>query len=283
MTGLEKIGRRMAAFHGEVTAVDPAWAARLAQAGLEPAADWSRLAPGEPASVSAITNCFKVELDGGERVFFKRYVYPRPSLRYFLRPSRGAVEVFGLRELARLGIPAARVVGFREVRWFGLLHSAYVITRGIPAAVDLRRYARETWWGLPKAERARVYGEIRRAVFAQLQRAHRADFFHHDLHWRNILIVPDGEGLQPIWIDCPRAAYQPRRRRHGELVDLSCLARGALSFLTPGQRLRALREYLGPERVGETRALYRAIAAHHRRSRHPPRVERPAPRGTGAR
>jgi aminoglycoside/choline kinase family phosphotransferase len=160
-----------------------------------------------------------------------------------------------------------------------LLAAAFVITRGIPDTVDLRRYAREVWWGLPRDERRRIYDRIRARIFTDLRRIHRANFFHQDLHWRNILVNPERIDTEPpVWIDCPRAAYRRWGRRHGELGDLSCLARGALTFLTPGQRLRALREYLendaGPGRAGEARALYRAIAAHHRRSRHPPRVEK---------
>jgi len=276
---LDLIGRRVAVWHGSVTALDPRWTAHLGRAGLDPASDWSALAPGEAVSTSDITNCFRVGFADGETAFFKRYVYPRPSLRYFLRPSRAAMEVFGYRELARLGIPTVKVLGFREIRRFGLLQAAFVITRGIPGAVDLRRYARETWWHLLREERRRIYDRIRVRIFEDLRRIHRARFFHQDLHWRNILVNPEQLDTEPpVWIDCPRAAYRPWARRHGELVDLSCLSRGALTFLTPGQRLRALKEYLGAERAAEVRALYRAIAGHHRRSRHPPRVEKLPPR-----
>lgn len=264
---------RTAVFHGAVRWIDSAWKDRLAGAGLTETGDWSVAAPGVQVSRSTVTNAFRVVLDSGEVVYFKRYIYPdKLGWRFFLRPSKAAREVFGFRCLKRLGIPTLTVIAFGEERRLGVLRSAFIVTVGVPGSVDLEKYARESWYGLPREERDRIYHRVRDHLFAQVRKAHAHRFFHQDLHWRNILLVENPDGFETVWIDCPRASIQRLRWRHGQLVDLSCLARMALWTLTRGQRYRALCTFLGESPGSDrVRRLYRQIEAHHRRSRHPPR------------
>lgn len=240
------------------------WEAPLARAGIGPDGGWLDLEQGELVSRSPSTRCFRLTLDSGEVVYFKRYRYAvKKWLEFWLRPGKAAVEAFGYARLASLGIPSLDVVAFGEQRLFGMLQAAFLVTRAVPDSLDLARFAQEVWRPLPPPERRRLYREIAGQLLLQLQRAHGAGFFHHDLKWRNILIQRQGDRLVPVWIDCPRAEERSLFRRRGVVVDLSGLARLALGYCSLRDRYRFVRDYLGPEAErGAAKALFRAVKAH---------------------
>lgn len=245
--------------------------------------DWSAISHGIQVSespIDKITTCYKLRCEDGTSVFFKRYVYrPGSRMRYWCRPSRAACEVYGYRELSRLSVETLEVLAFGEERQFGALYAAYIVTKGIENSIDISKYARETWYQMPKAKRQKVYLDIREQLIGDLKRLHAARFFHRDLHWRNLLITTEGQAYKIIWIDCPRAAYHRISWRHARMVDLSYLARLALSYLTRSERYRALRHYLGANaHKREVSRLFCQIEAHHRRSRHPPKLLNLPPR-----
>ena len=166
------------------------------------------------------------------------------------------------------------MIAFGESRAFGKLKAAYIITEGIIGSMDLQQFASEVWFELPENERSRIYLELRAQIFEQLKRAHQAKFFHQDLHWRNILVTQDKGEYKTTWIDCPRAAYRklPINSKHGQMVDLSCLGRRSLDYLSRSERYRALSAYLQMNSQGWTnRSLFKEIQAHHIRSPNPPR------------
>ncbi len=257
--------REIACLHGHVRWIDPAWEDRLAAGGLPPDADWLRLTPGRQVSESKVTNCFRIECADGESLYFKRYDYTRhKKMRFFLRPGRAATEVFGYRQLAAIGIDTLQVVAFGEHRRLGRLVSACIVTRGVPNSRDLLEFARHEWTTLPGPHRKAVLAEIRSGLFEQLRRAHAANFFHQDLHWRNLLLVNDGDGYRTVWIDCPRARYQRWRREHAMLADLSTLSRAAPHYLTPRQRFESLKVFFGDRRpYATTRRWFVRIVRHH--------------------
>jgi hypothetical protein len=74
---------------------------------------------------------------------------------------------------------------------------------------------------------------------------HAAEFFHHDLKWKNILLRHDDDGWHPIWIDCPRAAHVRLRKRRSVIIDLGRLGRLAGHYLSVKQQLLWLHAYLG--------------------------------------
>lgn len=266
LAGAPGTRRAIACLHGQVRYIDPRWRESLQRAGLHAEADWRHLAPGEAVSSSKVTNCFRVPLEGGECVYFKRYVYTRyKKWRFFLRPGRAATEVFGYRQLRRIGIDSLEVLAFSEERWLGRLVSACVVTRGIPHSRDLARFAAGEWQAMDAAGRAAALDAIRRQVFDQLGRAHAADFFHQDLHWRNLLLTGDDvDSYRVYWIDCPRARYQHRRRQHAVLADLSTLSRIAPRHLTPRQRMQSLCAWLGEGRpYRRARRWFERITRHH--------------------
>lgn len=258
------LARSVQVFQGTRLLTQPDWEAPLARAGIRSDGGWIDLEAGELVSRSPSTRCFRLTLDSGEVVYFKRYRYVMKKwLEFWLRPGKAAVEVFGYARLASLGIPTLDVVAFGEQRLFGMLKAAFLVTRAVPDSLDLARFAQEVWRPLPPPERRRLYQEISGQLLLQLQRAHGAGFFHHDLKWRNILIQQQEDRLVPVWIDCPRAEKRHLFRRRGVVVDLSGLARLALSYCSLRERYRFVRDYLGPEAErGATKALFRAVKAH---------------------
>lgn len=273
------VTRRVQLLHGRLFRVLPEWQSRLAALGIAQDQDWMNLSVGALVSRSPSTRCFRIALQGGESVYFKRYVYaPRKLLEFWLRPSKATVEAFGFTRLHRLGIPTLEVLAFGEVRFFGMLRGAFLVTRGIPHSQGMDRFAEKVWHRMSASERDRVYEELSGKLVEQVRRAHAARFFHHDLKWRNILIQSDEQGgYTPIWIDCPRARIQRLRWRRGVMVDLSGLGRLALSYCTLRQRYGFLRRYLGIEaHKEEVKRLYRRIQAHQ--ARRPVRLLSPTPR-----
>ena len=262
-------------FNGEVRFIEPTWSEQLYKLGFTRQSDWAKLNSGTCVSESEITNCFKIDLNDGRSIFFKRYTYPRnKQSRYWMRASKAQVEMFGYRQLKKLEIPTLNVIAFGESRVFGKLKAAYIITEGISGSMDLQQFAREVWFELDKDERSQIYLDLRAQIFEQLNRAHQAKFFHQDLHWRNILVTQNEGQYKTTWIDCPRAAYRklPFNAKHGQMVDLSCLGRRSLDYLSRSERYRALAVYLQMNNQGWTsRSLFKEIQAHHVRSPNPPR------------
>ena len=267
--------RSVAVFNGEVRFIDKNWRSELAKFGLSNDTDWSNATPGEYVSKSPITNCFKVVLDDGRSFFFKRYTYPEAKQkRYWMRASKAQVEVFGYSQLKKLDIPTLNVIAFGEKRSFGKLVCAYIVTEGLNNSMDLQQFAAEVWLDLPKQKRSDIYLNLRSQIFEQLNKAHSAKLFHQDLHWRNILVTEANGGYQTTWIDCPRADYRklPLSAKHGQMVDLSCLSRRCLDYLSRSERYRALSDYLSINNLGWTnRDLFKEIQAHHKRSPNPPK------------
>lgn len=266
--------RGLAVFNGEVRYIDPAWSGKLENLGITHESDWTRMNCGECVSASEITNCFKIDLDDVRSIYFKRYTYPQNrQLRYWMRASKAQVEIFGYKQLEKLGINSLKVIAFGESRSYGKLKAAYIATEGIKGSMDLQQFAKDVWFGLAKRERSQVYLQLRSQIFGQLKLAHQANFFHQDLHWRNILVTQEQGVFKTTWIDCPRAAYRKLsfNAKHGQMVDLSCLARRSLDYLSRSERIRALSAYLQIcNRGWTTRALFREIHDHHLRSPNPP-------------
>ena len=266
------VHRRMVVFNGLYSQISPEWQAALFEAGFYSDREWSSLSPGEAVSTSTQTNCFRVQTSQGS-VYFKRYCYVgRHRWRYFLRPSRACCEVWSYRQIHKLNIPTLEVIALQEKRRLGQLISACIITKAIENSCNLVEYATRIWNRLTIEERHKQYREIRRALCQQVQRAHGANFFHHDLHWRNILIRRSDTSFEPVWIDCPRGRFRRfLQRRYGQLVDFSCLAELAFCFLSKTERWRALSLFLNENDQQIHRRLFREIEYRRRKSNRPRR------------
>lgn len=256
------IPRSVQTFHGVTFIADPAWRERLERIGIGKDSAWDVLCRGEQVSGSVHTRCFRIELDSGEVVYFKRYVYPpKRWFEFVFRPGKAAVEAWAYATLQRLGIPTLEVLAFGERRVLGTLVASFVVTREVRNAQDLSRYGPEVWYHLPQDERRRIYEDVSRKLIQQMRQAHAAGFFHHDLKWRNILLQQGDDGFMPVWIDAPRASHMRLRHRRGVVVDLSGLARIAISLLSKYDRMRFVWRYLGESRrPGDASRLYREVA-----------------------
>jgi hypothetical protein len=259
------LSRTVQVFHGQTCQVDEVWRERLAAVGIAGNRDWSTLAGDELISSSwTSTKCYRTSLGDGSVVYFKRYAYPRKFwLEFWMRPGKAAVETWAYGRLHELGIPTLDVLAFGERRRLGMLMATFIVTREVPDTQELGAFAIEVWSRMPEKERRAVYRQISGKLVEQLRTAHEHRFFHHDLKWRNILIRRKGDSYTPVWIDAPRASRMPFRRKRGVIVDLSGLARVAVSLLSKYDRMRFVCRYLGRGRSpGDAKGLYRQVARH---------------------
>jgi len=269
-----KVGAGPCHLNGNRLYFEEGWEDRLKEIGLVQSGAWDTLEPGTLVTGSVVVNTFRVPLGSGAVVYFKRYVYPNRG-RYFMQQSRAANEVYSYQQLANIGIPTLKPLALGEIRNFGRLVAACIVTREVPDALSLDEFAQQIWCKLPYTERSRVYREISAEIISQLQLAHRNNFFHYDLKWRNILVRRDADGhYRCTWIDCPRGRTMRWRTGRGQTVDLSGLARLSLSYLSRTRRLRFIYDYLG-ERASRERARSLFMKIDRHLSRRMPRVFNP--------
>jgi len=257
----------MHVFHGEGFWVDPEWRDVLAEIGLTPDRDWTRLSSNEAITASYhTTHSFRFRLKDGQTVYFKRYVYQKPLLKHWLQPTKAATEAAGFHDLKKLGINTIQALAYGERRWMGLVRAAFIVTLGIPNTVELGQYLAREWLNMDYSKKQAALHKIQPQLIEQLQTAHNAGFFHWDLKLRNILLQRGSNRI--TWIDCPRSRFKASNDRDGILNDFSAMARVGVRVLTPGQRMRFLLEYTN----GDTplaRALYKNVA--NRLEKSPPR------------
>ena len=269
--------RRPCHLHGNRLYFAQGWQEKLEDIGLVQGSCWETLEPGELVTRSKRTNAYKVTLTGGKTIYFKRYLLFDKPFKFYLRPSETAVEVFSYNEMAKLGIPVAEPLALGEIRRFGSLFAACIVTNEIPETITLKDYALHEWTFLPPQLRREAFLTLSSTICKHMQIMHTARFFHFDPKWRNILIrrSPLGkiEGLW--WIDSPRGKRLPAwRREHGIVHDLASLCRLALSFLSKSQRLRFLYAYCGPDTTRqEIKKL--AVKINRHLQRNPPRLLKP--------
>jgi tRNA A-37 threonylcarbamoyl transferase component Bud32 len=258
------LARHVQVFHGQRFLVDPAWKERLGMVGIACDRDWARLVGEKLVSTSPSTKCYRMVLPDAEVIYFKRYTYPlRKILEFWLRPGKCAVEVWAYGRLQSLGIPTLDVVAFGERRILGMLTATFIVTREVPDSEELGKFVINTWCRMPEPERRRVYNEIAAQLIEQVRIAHRGGFFHHDLKWRNILVQKQDGRYATVWIDAPRASRMRFRERRGIMVDLSGLARIAVSLLSKYDRMRFVWRYLdGGRKAGDAKRLYQDVAQH---------------------
>lgn len=229
--------------------------------------DWRAFAGAEGEVVARSGSTETVRTAWGEvDLHLKRYRYGllralKGALRNtLLGPSRARREYEMLLALrAAAGDDAAPApVAFGEHRRIGLLLESFVATETVPGAADLDAASAPD----PRSLARFVAG------------IHRAGFSHGGLFARNVLVRPDGTYAV---VDLARARRRSRdadRARDLAFLDESLGARTARS------RLRALAEYLGPERsCGDLRrwveriGRFRTEAADRLARRNRPAVE----------
>lgn len=256
--------RRLHTLHGEVFRVDDAWREVLAERGIVAGSDWAGFIGDVLVSTAPAIKCYLCHLPEQRTIYFKRYVnWKRTWRKFFLRPTKPAVECWAYSRLKELGIPTLDVIAFAERRRLGIFLAGCIVTRGVPDTLDLDAFARTIWCHWPRARRVETARAIAATLLAQARTAHDNGFFHHDLKWRNILINPEGEPGSLVWIDAPRASRMRLRERRGVITDLSGLARMAISLFSRFELMRWLHLYLGEGAGGaDAKRLFRQVQRH---------------------
>jgi len=253
--------RRAQTFNGEFIRVADSWQEKLVKAGIKQDLYWRELDTGTIVATGgktrSINRCYRIELDSGEIIYFKRYLYLKPKPQFWMMPSKAAIEVWGYNLLRKMGLETPEVIAYGEHRRLGHLHAAFVVTKEVINTVDMEKFAHDTWYFLPKPEQDRIYRQLSQQIMHIAQTMHAHNFYHHDFKWRNILVQKNGDDYKAILIDGPRASIKHLRKARGELVDIAGLARIAKFYLRRTEQLRWLRDFCGDS--DKAKILFRKI------------------------
>jgi len=247
-TGLDG-GRGPQVWQGTRVWYHPDWQGDLEELHLADMGNWR--VPVDVPAISATKYalaCYRITLASGRVIYYKRCDYRgrlKSAMRFWLRPSKVGVEKWCYQRYRACGVPVPLTVAYGESRTLGLLRVAFIITEEVPDTASLDTFVAEGLPGIDAEERSEKMTAFTGRLLDSLRKAHSACLFHYDLKWRNILIQSRGGEYYPVIIDCPRAFVSRLRRRYGITVDLSSLARLAVSYLTLNQRYHFLAAYLG--------------------------------------
>jgi 3-deoxy-D-manno-octulosonic acid kinase len=221
--------------------------------------------------------CWSIPLADGTRAVLRHYRHggvlaPITRDLFWGRVPRPILELAISEELRARGVPTPEVLAlFVRPRRLGF-YQADLITREVPACIDLGRFlARTAGRPAERRWRRRVLGAAGRAV----GRMHDAGLDHADLNLRNLVVSEDSgpsgpagaSGARPVvWVlDLDRAALArplPLARRIRQLRrmerSLAKLSRDA-ELASDRDRIAFLRGYFGP-------GLRSALAAHFGRT-----------------
>ena len=140
--------------------------------------------------------------------FYKEDGDGPPSWRFLGRPSKARGEYDNYGVFMRLKLPCARRVGWGGERdGWGRLRRAFILTQAIPDAVSLKEVFQASA-GLPPSQRRSLRRTLRNQLADMTRRIHAANFFHHDLVWRNLLVTWRAPAApQLVWFDCPSGGF----------------------------------------------------------------------------
>jgi len=263
--------------HGEKVWYKDGWQKVLDEVGIAEGDNWARLCPGQHVSGgSSITNCYRVKLSNGEVIYFKRYVYNKPRIQFWMMPSKAAIEIFSYDFMSRRGMEVPEVVAYGEQRFRGTLFAAFIVTKEIPNTINLVQLARDQWFDMSEPEKNATYTQVAKRLCEQTRHMHTEGFFHRDLKWKNILLREDENGWHPIWIDSPRGAHVRFRKHRSIIIDLGRLGRLGRHYLSAKQQLRWLHGYMGTNASKQdVKKLYYDVKAYLDRQRPPHDYELP--------
>ncbi|MBN1488851.1 MAG: hypothetical protein JXA69_02950 [Phycisphaerae bacterium] len=273
-------------FHRDTMQMDPAWAQRLRQAGLDTADRVLKHVGDQVVAWSRSTETVRVDLPahaGHGAVFVKRYHHLQWRRRLkamlrgtFLGRTRARAEFERLQELRDAGAPVAYPVAYGERRILHFVRSSFLITEAVENAVSLTTFAQQQGNGrrasLPSAVRRQMIESLGRCIGA----LHGKGLVHGALVWRNVLVRFQDDpvaGVEFILLDADG------RRRLGTLGrgegpspgvvgDLAALAALASVFCSRTEMLRFFHAYLGVRRLDAGhRQLARDVLARAERQR----------------
>jgi hypothetical protein len=205
---------------------------------------------------------FGVDVAGAGRVFVRPYLhggaFGRVTGGLHAGDGRFADEVAMHVEAAAAGVPVCEALGFVS-RAAGPFRRGWLLLREIPGARDLLDLLCSALAPGRRRDLLRAAGRAIRAL-------HDAGFDHPDLHFKNLLVEPDGT-VRVLDLDrSRRRASLPRERRLAGLFRFDRYAakqRAAGAPVSRSDRLRVFRAYAGADWPGDGER--RAIAERLRR------------------
>ena len=198
-------------------------------------------------------------------VHFKIYAYKKSLWHGLFRTPRARREIKHLQFFDTCGIPVPCVVGWGQKRraWVKLDYE-FLITVTVPGAMTLREFVQQC------TPDARLRNTLIWRLAEHLYTVHTHRFFHRDLKWRNLLVVPKSEGEAEIyWIDCPSGYWDwsGLRWRHGQIKDFATLDEVAKDLCSLKERLRFVQYYLGVPPGNRAIRKFAAAVDKYRRRR----------------
>ncbi|HVP11998.1 MAG TPA: lipopolysaccharide kinase InaA family protein [Phycisphaerae bacterium] len=240
----------------KLTIVEPQFVPVLESLGLRCYADYISCRLGEMLARSGTTETLRIPACGPacpDALYLKRYRYAGAQWRHGFRRDKASIEARNyriLREECTVCVPDVIAYGSRRRGW--RLSDAFILARGIPGAVPLDEFVAAQW----PDPRAAGDDELRQYLLSEtaclVAQMHAAGFYHVDLQWRNLLVVEGGSAQPRICvIDSSRGGLRACRvyAAHGQLRDLSSLAKQAMISMTARERTRWLRCYFGVARL----------------------------------
>ncbi len=157
------------------------------------------------------------------RVYVKRYQYPFSPRYMYPRVPRALVEMKSYLYWQDCGIPGPEVIAAGAYSPLGFHRSSLIITREISDAQDLVHLCQQPEFRENKALLASVFDQLS----DMLATAHKAHFYHFDLHFRNIMVKqPDDiESAKVFWIDSPRGKCKRSASSYLQAKDLATIYR----------------------------------------------------------
>jgi len=164
-----------------------------------------------------------------------------------------------------LGIEAPEVMawGERRNRW-GKQIQDFIVTFAIPHTVTLEEYVQSC----RGSSGARL--KLACNLGKKMRILHQHDFYHKDIHFRNILVSRSDAKAGLYFIDCPRGSFHVglRQKKHWKLKDLGILDKYASVLCSDLERSAFLENYLGKNRKTRAFAEARAEIESFRRKRY---------------
>lgn len=200
-------------------------------------------------------------------VFIKRFAtksWPEGIVER-LRGSRAARSLRAATYLREAGFSCPAPLAAAEFSRWGSIRRSYLVSQALIVPLIMSTFLDRRRGGLrvQRSWRYQVLGEVARCV----RRLHESGLFTSDLQETNLMLAEGSGGLAIYFVDLDGFRRMRRvgwRRRRRNLVQLD---RSIGLFLSRGERLYFLREYLGRDKLSrpQLRALVSDIFRERRR------------------
>jgi len=181
----------------------------LARLGFKEVTDFFR--PRSGVGAERLQSRVLRVVDEGAGTFYVKS-YARGLGTYFLRRSKAAGEAANLKLLPRLGVKTSELVAVGELRKWGKLKGAFIVTRELTPHVPLHNWIKRHWRGLSEEEKDALLRKLA-DVFATI---HSQGYYDVDTGLKNFLYDAEKSG-EICKIDSPKgkrlrdARFKPAR------------------------------------------------------------------------